>query len=315
MTIIYTNVKIAYKKFQLTGEIMKERILQLSISPEMNGQTVRYILKNEFHMASTLISRLKGRPDGICLNHIKVYTNATVQSGDLLTINVTDIDPFNPAEPRPFFLDIKYEDDDLVIINKPAGIAVHGSDRIESPTIANAFSYHYGRNQSFHPVNRLDKGTSGLMVLAKNAYVHDRLRRLMHTEMFQREYLAITEDVINPPDGLIEKPISKRPVSGIRRVIDPNGLPSSTKYLTLKVNNDHSLVSVTPITGRTHQIRLHFSSVGYPLVGDPIYGSRSMIIDRPALHSHKVHIVHPILNSEIDITESMPADMQTLVYE
>ena len=292
---------------------MEERILHFIIPSNMDGLSVRQVLIREFHFASSLISRLKQKNDGFCINGKKVYTTAIVHTGDHLSINISDINPLNPAEPRYLPLDIKYEDEDLVILNKAPGVAVHGSDRIDSPTIANAYAYHYGSQCSFHPVHRLDKGTSGLIVLAKNAYIQDRLRRLMHTDMFRREYLAITEGIIQPSAGTINKPISQKPVTGIRRIIDPDGLASITQYSTLENANGHSLISAIPITGRTHQIRVHFSSVGYPLVGDPIYGSISDLIDRPALHSYSISIVHPVENKVIELKQELPEDMEKLL--
>lgn len=292
---------------------MEERIINFHIPEEMDGLSVRQVLVQHFHFAGSLISRLKQKPDGYCINGVKVYTNAIVHYGDLLSINITDSNPHNPAEPRYMPLDIRFEDEDLVIINKEPGVAVHGSDRIDSPTIANAFAYHYGSHFSFHPVHRLDKGTSGLLVLAKNTYIQDRLRRLMHTDMFRREYLAITEQIVLPANGIIDQPISKEPVTGIRRIIDPSGLPSVTQYSTIKTSNEHSLISAIPITGRTHQIRLHFSSIGFPLIGDTVYGTKSDFIDRPALHSQSLHIVHPIKNTDIALQQDMPEDMLSLL--
>ncbi len=291
---------------------MDNRILELKIPEDMNGLPVRRVLKQQFHFASSLISRLKTKPDGICLNGEKVYTNALVKTGDLLTVNITDLDPFNPAEPREFSLDIRYEDADLLIIHKPAGMAVHGSDRLPSITVANACSWRYGQDCSFHPAHRLDKGTSGLLVIAKSAYVHDRLRSRMHTADFERSYLAVIEGVMDPPCGTICKPVSRDPVEGIRRVIDPEGLASETRYETLQESNGRSLVSAFPVTGRTHQIRIHFSSCGHPLIGDPVYGTVSEMIRRPALHSHRIHLVHPVTGEVLDLVDPLPEDMSRL---
>lgn len=288
---------------------MEDRILQWIIPDEMDGMPVRRVLKQHFHFASSQISRLKPKEDGICLNGAKVYTNALVKSGDILTVNISDPDAFNPAEPRPYEMDIRYEDEDLLIINKPAGMAVHGSDRLPSITVANACSYRYGQHSPFHPAHRLDKGTSGLLVIAKSAYVHDRLRTRMHTADFQRSYLAIVSGTMDPPAGSIQKPISREPVDGIRRIIDAEGLPSDTEYETIKTWPEYSLVSARTVTGRTHQIRIHFASCGHPLLGDPVYGFSRDDILRPALHSHRIHLVHPVLGTDLDLEVPPPEDM------
>lgn len=292
---------------------MDDRILEWMIPEEMNGLPVRRVLKQHFHFASSLISRLKTKPDGICLNGEKVYTNAVVKTGDLLAVNITDLDPFNPAEPREYDLDIRYEDADLLVIHKPASMAVHGSDRLPSITVANACSWRYGQDCSFHPAHRLDKGTSGLLVIAKSAYVHDRLRARMHSEDFERSYLAVIDGVMDPRRGTICKPISREPVEGIRRTIDPDGLPSETRYETIQVFGDRSLVDAFPVTGRTHQIRIHFSSCGHPLLGDPVYGTVSEEIRRPALHSHRIHLIHPVTGDVLDLEDPLPEDMESLL--
>lgn len=293
--------------------MMEERILEYIIQEDMDGLTVRRVLKQHFHFASSLISRLKTKPDGICLNGEKVYTNALVKSGDCLTVNITDLNPFNPAEPRYYPLDIRYEDADLLIIHKPAGMAVHGSDRLPSITVANACSWRYGQECSFHPAHRLDKGTSGLLVIAKSAYVHDRLRSRMHTPDFERNYLAVINGVMDPQSGSICKPISREPVEGIRRVIDPDGLDAETRYETLQALDGRSLVSAFPVTGRTHQIRLHFSSCGHPLLGDPVYGTECELISRPALHSSRIHLIHPVTGKALDLEDPLPRDMADLI--
>ena len=192
-------------------------------------------------------------------------------------------------------------------------MAVHGSDRLPSITVANACSWRYGQECSFHPAHRLDKGTSGLLVIAKSAYVHDRLRSRMHTPDFERNYLAVINGVMDPQSGSICKPISREPVEGIRRVIDPNGLDAETRYETLQALDGRSLVSAFPVTGRTHQIRLHFSSCGHPLLGDPVYGTECELISRPALHSSRIHLIHPVTGKALDLEDPLPRDMTDLI--
>lgn len=292
---------------------MNDRYLEWTISEEMDGLTVRDVLAKHHHFASSIISRMKTKPDGICINGKKVYTTAVVHHNDLLRVNITDINPYNPAEPREYELDIRYEDEDLLIISKPAGMAVHGSNRFSSITVANAYAYRYGSDHSFHPAHRLDKGTSGLLVLAKSAYIHDRLRTTIHTDAFKRVYLAVVNGTMSPPRGTISKPISRTPEEGIRRIIDPDGLPSVTKYRTIKTSGNMSLIRAVPVTGRTHQIRLHCASCGHPLVGDPVYGEKSERISRPALHSAEIMLTHPVTGNRIYLCDPLPDDMTELL--
>jgi len=289
------------------------RWIEATVTEKDEGSTVRHILRNELHMASSLISRLKLKPQGICLNGEKVYTNVLVRAGDVVSADVEDSNPWNPAKPIDYPLDIKYIDEDLIVISKPAGMAVHGSDRIPNCTVANAYAAVFGQKCSFHPVNRLDKGVSGLILIARNAYMHDRLRRLMHTEHYVRIYTGIADGIVTPPSGTITLPITKHPVEGIRREISPTGIASVTDYKTLQASKNRTMLKIIPRTGRTHQIRLHFSAIGYPLTGDPLYGNPSEEIDRPALHSAEIHLDHPITGVHIHIADSIPEDMRSLL--
>lgn len=288
------------------------RELKLEVTPDMAGRTVKSLLGREFHMAPSLISRLKMREDGICLNGVRVRTNTVCSAGDILTADVSDVSPSNSAEPAGFSLEIVYEDDDLAIINKPAGIAVHGS-RGGSPTVAGALASMWGSGAAFHPVSRLDRGTSGLMTAAKSAYIHDRLRRMLHTESFRREYIAVAEGYFSQDSGSIELPISAVSADGGRRFAAADGLPSRTDYSVIARGGGMTVLRVLPLTGRTHQIRVHFSAIGHPLCGDILYGGGSGLIQRPALHSAGIFLLQPVTGAEIRVSAPLPADMNALV--
>lgn len=287
------------------------RRLTLDIKPEMTGRTIKNLLGAELHMAPSLISRTKLRENGILLNGINAHTNVCVNAGDVLSVDVSDISPANPAEPADFPLEIVYEDADLAILNKPSGMAVHGANG-GSVTVASVLAYRWGQNVSFHPVSRLDKGTSGLMAVAKSAYAHDRLRRMLHTPQFQREYIAVAEGLVTPCEGRIELPIAEKPAEGTRRAVSCGGLPCRTDYRVLASGSGLTLLSVLPMTGRTHQIRVHFSAVGHPLAGDTLYGGGTEFIRRPALHSARIRLVQPVTQTLIDISAPLPADMAEL---
>jgi 23S rRNA-/tRNA-specific pseudouridylate synthase len=151
------------------------------------------------------------------------------------------------------------------------------------------------------------------LTVAKSGYIHDRLRRLLHTEAFCREYLAVCQGEPQPPQGSVTLPISPGPVEGTRRAIDPQGLPSRTDYETLQTDGERSLLRLRLYTGRTHQIRLHMAALGHPLVGDRLYGAADLALPRPALHSCHIRLTHPITGETLDIASPLPEDMAALL--
>lgn len=289
---------------------MSGRKLTFAAGPEDAGRTVKNILGTEFCMAPSLISRVKLRDGGICINGEQAHTDRRVSSGDVITADVSDIAPYNPAKPADIPLGILYEDEDLAIIDKPSGMAVHGGEG--GATVASVLAFIWGSGVSFHPVSRLDKGTSGLLTVAKSAYIHDRLRRMLHTPDFVREYIAAAQGCVVPDAGAIELPIAAEPVEGTRRAVSEDGLPCRTEYSVLCRGKDVTLLRVRPMTGRTHQIRVHFSAVGHPLCGDAMYGGSAELIARPALHSATVILRQPVTGELISVRSPLPADMQEL---
>jgi RluA family pseudouridine synthase len=285
--------------------------LELTVAPAQAGRTVGSLLRRELSMADGLISSVKFREDGILLNGRPARVTAHVAAGDVLTVRIADTGR-NTAMPLDLPLPILWEDDSLAVIDKPAGVGVYGEG---TPNIAGILANMWGDSIEFHPVNRLDVGTTGLMVAAKDGYAHDRLRRLLHTDDFRREYLAVAEGIVVPDAGTIDLPISRDPVEGARRTVDPDGLPSRTDYEVLAVRGGRSLLRLRLHTGRTHQIRVHMAAVGHPLVGDPLYGTPSPDISRPALHSHRLVLRHPITGQLLDITSPPPEDMERLMNQ
>lgn len=274
------------------------------------GSSVGHILAARLHLSPSLIRRLKTREGGILLNGAAARVNARVAAGDTVSADVSDFEGGNLASPIPFPLDIVFEDEWLAVINKPAGMAVHGGEG--SVTLANALAALWGAETAFHAVSRLDKGTSGLMIAAKCGYIHDRLRRMLHGEDFRREYLAVCAGNIESDFGTVELPISASAVAGTRRAIDPRGLKSVTEYRVLTRFDGVTLLRVRPLTGRTHQIRLHFSAIGHPLIGDGVYGEKSPLIERPALHSERILLRHPVSNEVLEFCAPMPGDMEKI---
>lgn len=283
--------------------------LELTAGPGQEGRTVGSLMRRELAMADGLISSVKFREGGILVNGAPVRVTARVRAGDTLSVLVADRGR-NDAAPLDLPVSILWEDDAFAVLDKPAGVGVYGEG---TPNIAGFLAYKWGADIEFHPVNRLDVGTTGLMVAARDGYTHDRLRRLLHTDDFVREYLAIAQGLVRPEKGVIALPISSNPVEGARRAIDPKGHPSVTEYEVLEFLGDRTLLRLRLRTGRTHQIRLHLSAIGHPLVGDRLYGAEDLALDRPALHSHHLRLVHPITGAILDLTAPLPADMGALL--
>lgn len=290
------------------------RTLTYTATPADEGRTVQSILRREMACSESHISRLKSREEGILLGGARCYVTARVKAGDLLTVEIGDV-PDGHIVPMAYPLDVRYEDDDLLILNKPAGISVHQSTRDPKEiTLENAVCHHLGGLISPHPVSRLDRGTSGLIAFAKSGYVHERLRRQMHTSAYARVYLGIACGIVTPASGVVELPIGMAEGSTFQRAICQGGQLARTEYETLVVNEKFTLLRLVPRTGRTHQLRLHMSAVGYPLAGDWLYGVENRaLIARPALHSYELSLTHPITGERIHLTAELPEDMRRLI--
>lgn len=194
---------------------------------------------------------------------------------------------------------------------RPGAILVNG----RPVTVAGAVCHYLGQG-SFHCVNRLDRGTTGVMVVAKTGYVHRLCMEQLHSGDFRRTYLAVCSGVPSPAAGSIDLPIGREPDSLLRRRVDPAGLAAHTDYETLWQGPDRALLRLTPGTGRTHQLRLHLSAIGHPLLGDWLYGTEDRtLIPRPALHSHRLELTHPVTRRRLTVTAPLPEDMARLLPE
>ena len=292
------------------------RILTHTVLPEEEGRMVKGILRGSLQLSYTLLKSLKWRENAILLNGQSVHVNAIVHAGDVVSVALSERTPRedlyceNTAAPN-----IVYEDEDLLVLNKPAGVAMHPkADDAAAPSLAAMLTGYLGEGSVPHFVSRLDKGTSGLLIAAKSGYVHDRLRRALHSSELRREYRAVAVGQVTPPRGVIDAPIGRADGSIIRRCVREDSLVSRTEYEVLQTTERFTLLRLRPETGRTHQLRVHMAYLGHPLAGDWLYGTEDKnLIARPALHSYELWFTQPITGQELHFTAPIPQDMQQLL--
>lgn len=295
---------------------MAARYLRFPIGPPLHGLEVNTILRRHLRLSGTVLRRVKWLTDGITVDGTRVTVRYRVQEGQVLSVRLTDPVPTSGTVPTPGPLDIVWEDQDLVVVNKAPGVLVHPGHGHFADTLGNFLMYHYqqtGQECDFHPVHRLDKGTSGLLVVAKHPHAQEQLKQQLHTPQFRRVYLAICDGLPPAPSGTIDAPIGLAPDSRARTVC-PQGQSARTHYRVVSAWEGHSLVELTLDTGRTHQIRVHMAHIGCPLTGDFLYGvEQPDKIARPALHSHQLSFTHPITGEPLAFIQPLPGDMAALL--
>ena len=277
------------------------------------GKRVESVLLGPMRISHGLLSRLKRRERGISVNGQKVYSTYVLQAGDLVTADVGDEVPPKLLEPVEMTLSIVYEDEDLLILDKPANVPVHPTKDPTELNLEQGLLAYLPLGSYPHFVSRLDKGTTGLMLVAKSGYVHELMKRRQHTQTFFREYLAVADGTVTPSSGTIDAPIGFVDGSSYRHCVRRDGAGSVTEYETLSTVHGRTLLRLMPKTGRTHQLRVHMAYLGFPLTGDWLYGTRSDAIDRPALHSHRLIFHHPISGVKTELLSPLPADMKALI--
>ena len=285
------------------------------ILPEEDGSTVRHILRSKLRFSSHAVSRLAHGGECILVNGVPVHTPHVLRAGDVLAVESEDRRPPRTViTPGDWPLPVVWEDEHLLVVDKPAGMTAHASNFLpDTPTVAGALAWSRGPDFIFHPVNRLDKGTTGLMVVAKSGYVHDLLRRRLHTEEFRREYRAVCRGCPSPEEGTVDAPIGRDETSAVARRVRPDGAPAVSHYRVLAKGTGFALLALWPETGRTHQLRVHMAHLGCPLAGDWLYGTEDpALIPRPALHSHALALTHPVTGELLHLTAPLPEDMARL---
>lgn len=288
-------------------------ILTKRINNDDNFSNLKELLKVYFYISDRLLLKLK-QNNRILVNGKIANIHNSLNCGDLVEIIIDFEEDNSNIIPVKMDLNIIYEDDALLIINKPAGIPVHPSMNHFNDSLSNGVRFYFdsiGLKKKIRPVNRLDRNTSGIVIFAKNEYIQECLVRQMKTSLFTKEYVAICEGKFEHEEAIINAPIGRKENSIIERCVRVDGDTAITEYKVLKYNetNNYSIVKCNLKTGRTHQIRVHMSYIGHPILGDTLYGNSSNLIQRQALHSYKVEFIHPISREEVTFSAELPSDM------
>lgn len=286
------------------------RHIEYVIGEDYDGKKVLGYLRGEAKLSSRLVNSLKRVENGITLNGVHTRTIDVLHTGDILAVNIPE--DKNTAEPIPYPLDIVYEDSDILIINKPAGLAMHPTHNHQGDTLANAVAAYFknkNTNVTFRAVGRLDKGTSGLVLCALNKLAASKL-----SGNFKKTYYAVVGGEYKG-SGTIDKPIYRPDPMKTLRAAGEAGDKAVTHWQSLWSDGKNSFLEINLETGRTHQIRVHFSSEGTPLCGDDMYGSTDSRISRPALHCGKLSFIHPVTCEPMNFSASLPDDISSLLPE
>lgn len=306
------------------------RILYYTVSASDSGKKLEDFLREQ-GCSHHVITQLKRTEQGICLNDVWAYTTQRLNTGDQIRLTLTEQEPSEHILPVPLPLDIVYEDDDLMVVNKPSDMPIHPSVNNYDNTLANAVMYYFKQQNNtfvYRCINRLDRDTSGLLIIAKHMLSGAILSSMSANRQIHREYLTIVEGIL-PEAGTIDAPIARQQESVLMRCVDlEQGERAVTHYQRLacfptdlrKNSEDEtcgrqlSLARVQLETGRTHQIRVHMKHIGHPMIGDFLYYPESQdLIPRQALHSHTLSFRHPITREQLTFSAKLPADMQRLI--
>lgn len=280
----------------------------LTVSDDFDGKPIKYVLTNHWEFSGNLVTLLK-KDDGILLNGKKEFVNKVVKKGDILKINLPQENSENIV-PNDIPLDILFEDDDILVVNKPHNMPTHPSIGHFEGTLANAVM-HYFRDipHTFRAITRLDRDTSGVVLLAKNIVSADRLSKALINNEIKKEYVALCVGTPVPSKGTIDAPIKREKEGIIKRCISPDGKSAVTDYEVISQKDGFSLVRLFPKTGRTHQLRLHLAHIGTPIYSDFLYG-QEILNERTRLHCHKLSFPHPFTMEAMEFKAPIPLDMK-----
>lgn len=294
------------------------RNIDYIIDEDSAGLRVEQFLRRKRYSGQNL-SEIKRMPKSILVNGVHYYMRQELSKGDHLQVCICETKNSEKIPPTNLPLDIIYEDDDLLVLNKPAGMPIHPSLNNYTNSMANALAYYFqsqGKPFIFRCCNRLDRDTSGLTIVSKHLVSGSILSDMTKYREVHREYLAIARGSVTPSEGTIQAPLGRKEGTIIERTVDwEHGEDAVTHYKVVKEANGHSLVSLRLETGRTHQIRIHMKYLGYPLIGDYLYNPDMEYMTRQALHSHHMEFTHPITGAHMSFTAPLPEDMARVMQE
>ena len=292
------------------------RILTYSISEHDARLRIEQFLRRRGFSGQNLTD-LRKIPGSVCVNQTSCILKTVLHPGDILTVTITTTSSSPNILPIPLPFDLVYEDEDLLVVNKPAGMPVHPSAKNHDNTLANALAWYYqeqGLPFVFHCTNRLDRDTSGLVLVARHSYSATRIAQMTKNREIHREYRAIVRGIPAPSEGTIDAPLGRKAGSIIERTVDfEQGEPAITHYQVVESKNGHSLLALQLETGRTHQIRIHLKHLGYPLIGDYLYNPDMEFIKRQALHAYRLRFSHPVTGEKMEFTAPLPEDMKAIL--
>ncbi|MGY0694245.1 RluA family pseudouridine synthase [Virgibacillus sp. FSP13] len=292
--------------------------MQWTIKKEHDGMSIRDYLQQVQGFSRRILKGVKFDGGEIWVNGVVKTVGFHLSAGDVLQIQFPPEIIGTGMKPEALPLTIVYEDDALIILEKPDGIATIPSMNHSSGTIANRLLGYYQHQRipfTVHVVTRLDRDTSGLLLIAKHRYSHSLLSRSQKMGKIKRHYQAIVEGKLPMNDGTIEQPIGRKTGSIIERTVIETGKQAKTNYQVLQETTEHSLLDVNLETGRTHQIRVHFSHIGHPLAGDDLYGGSTALMKRQALHCYQITFEHPFTKEKMQFHSAIPDDMRELLSQ
>lgn len=294
----------------------KQHRLLFQVEQTEEGLLREFLLEHK-QLSRKSLSQIKHSGE-LKLNGKNVTVRAHVHAGDRVEV-IFPLEQESPyLKPEPLPLDILFEDDYLLVLNKPAHVCVHPTFSITSGTLANGVLYHWqqkGLQRTFHPVNRIDKDTSGIVLVAQNRYSHQQLAMQQRNGVLKRKYYAWVHGQVTLDSGTLDFPIARDPDSIITRQVSEEGQRAFTHYKVVKRYLNYSWLEVELETGRTHQIRVHFSHIGHPLLGDDLYGGKRDIMARQALHAYFTELQHPATGQVVTFRAPLPQDVQPLLQE
>ncbi len=283
-----------------------EKVISIKIDSKMHGHRIEYILKKELKISSSLIKRLKRVENGVMLNGVSTTVVTKVSEGDTLAINIRGRES-EKIIPVNIPLDVLWEDEDILAVNKTGTMPIHPSGAHKTDTLANGVVYHTGSREAIHIITRLDRETSGVVLIAKNPRAAAILTEDIKSGKIKKEYIAIVNGIPDSDDGTVYASIKKKDTKGIARCVSEDGKEAETLYQVMKKTDEFSLMRLFPITGRTHQLRVHMSHIGHPIYGDSMYGA-PQVGERVRLHCRRITFTHPVTDEVITVTATIPED-------